>query len=188
GRLLHRSDPVAPAALWRRAAGAGASHRALRGTDLRAAVVQEQPDGDRAGTASLIMRSRRPYLIRALYEWLVDSNDVPHLLVDATLPDVSVPEAFIQDGRIVLNVGPSAVQMLEMGNERFSFSARFQGTPHIVSFPPAAVIAIYGRDSGQGMMFGPEDDPDGTPASEGGESAGEETPPKRGKPSLKVIK
>lgn len=134
------------------------------------------------------MRSRRPYLIRALYEWLVDCGDVPHLLVDATLAEVNVPESFVQDGRIVLNVGPTAVQMLQMGNEQFSFSARFQGSPQMVSFPPAAVIAIYGRDSGQGMMFGPEDDPDGTPASEGGESAGEETPPKRGKPSLKVIK
>lgn len=144
------------------------------------------------------MIPRRPYLIRALYEWLVDAGEVPHLLVDATLPDVEVPEAFVQDGRIVLNVGAGAVQSLQMGNDEFSFSARFQGAPRIVRFPPAAVIAIYGRESGQGMMFGPDDVDDKIAAeddaplrdSESGRDQGERDskPPKPGKPSLKIIK
>lgn len=143
------------------------------------------------------MIPRRPYLIRALYEWLVDAGEVPHLLVDATLPDVEVPEAFVQDGRIVLNVGGGAVQSLQMGNDEFSFSARFQGAPRIVRFPPAAVIAIYGRESGQGMMFGPDDvddkiAEDDAPLrdSESGRDQGERDskPPRPGKPSLKIIK
>lgn len=135
------------------------------------------------------MHSRRPYLIRALYEWLVDSGELPHLLVDAGMPAVELPEAYVQDGRIVLNVSPSAVQALNLGNDEISFSARFGGTPRLVRFPPAAVIAIYGRDSGQGMMFGPEDEsdpqssPDNKPPPGDGGGA-----PKTGKPSLKVIK
>lgn len=146
------------------------------------------------------MISRRPYLIRALYEWLVDAGEVPHLLVDATLPGVLVPEEFVQDGRIVLNVGAGAVQSLQMGNEEFSFSARFQGTPRIVRFPPVAVIAIYGRESGQGMMFGPEDaeeddageqNPQGdatAPQDEGDTDRKPGKSSKPGKPSLKIIK
>jgi stringent starvation protein B len=133
------------------------------------------------------MLSRRPYLIRALYDWLVDSGEVPHLLVDATIPGVDVPEAFVQDGRIVLNIGPDAVQSLQFGNEEFLFSARFQGQSRLVRLPPLAVIAIYGRDSGQGMMFGPEDDPedaDGGAPEDGDASPGR----KQGKPSLKIIK
>lgn len=144
------------------------------------------------------MISRRPYLIRALYEWLVDAGEVPHLLVDATLPGVEVPEAFVQDGRIVLNVGADAVQSLQMRNEEFSFSARFQGTPRLVRFPPAAVVAIYGRESGQGMMFGPEDaeedaaEQQDSPADaathhDQGDAAASK-PKKPGKPSLKIIK
>lgn len=132
------------------------------------------------------MPPRRPYLIRALYEWLVDSNEVPHLLVDATADGVQLPASYVKDGRIVLNVGPSAVQFLDIGNELVRFSARFGGSPREVSFPPSAVIAIYGRDSGQGMMFGPEEDAESQPAeTESEESAGS---PKSGKPSLKIIK
>lgn len=132
------------------------------------------------------MPSRRPYLIRALYEWLLDCGELPHLLVDATVAGSELPADYVQDGRIVLNVSPSAVQALELGNDEIRFSARFGGTPRSVRFPPAAVIAVYGRDSGQGMMFGPEDDgpddPDGTSESV--------APPvaKTGKPTLKIIK
>lgn len=133
------------------------------------------------------MLSRRPYLIRALYEWLVDSGEVPHLLVDATLPNVEVPAGFVQDGRIVLNVGVDAVQGLRIAGEEISFSARFQGQPQRVRFPPDAVIAIYGRESGQGMMFGPEEDgPDPQPPT--GDDAGTGKKGRNGKPSLKVIK
>lgn len=134
------------------------------------------------------MLSRRPYLIRALYEWLLDCGEVPHLLVDATVDDADLPAAYVKDGRIVLNIGNTAVQSLDLGNEEITFAARFGGTPHAVRFPPRAVIAIYGRDSGQGMMFGADDDgsPDDDP---GGAPAGDDTrPAKPGRPSLKIIK
>lgn len=134
------------------------------------------------------MLSRRPYLIRALHEWLLDCGEVPHLLVDATVAGAELPEAYVKDGRIVLNVGSAAVQALDLGNDEIVFSARFGGTPRIVRFPPTAVIAIYGRDSGQGMMFGPDDD--GPPEDDpGGAPAPADTKPaKTGRPSLKVIK
>ena len=129
------------------------------------------------------MLPRRPYLIRALYEWLVDAGEVPHLLVDATAESAQLPDAYVHEGRIVLNVGPSAVQFLDLGNDEISFSARFGGSPRKVSFPPSAVIAVYGRDSGQGMMFGPEEDSDEEP-----ETTRAEDSKKSRKPSLKVIK
>ncbi|HEX7029722.1 MAG TPA: ClpXP protease specificity-enhancing factor [Gammaproteobacteria bacterium] len=134
------------------------------------------------------MLSRRPYLIRALYEWLLDCGEVPHLLVDATVAGAELPEAYVKDGRIVLNIGAAAVQALDLGNDEIAFSARFGGTPRAVRFPPTAVIAIYGRDSGQGMMFGPDDDgpSDNDP---GGAPPGDNAKPaKPGKPSLKIIK
>lgn len=133
------------------------------------------------------MLPRRPYLIRALYEWLVDSGEVPHLLVDATFDGAQLPEGYVKDGRIVLNIGTSAVQFLDFGNDEISFSARFGGTPRKVFFPPAAVIAIYGRDSGQGMMFGPEDDADEA-ATDNTEAEDKKTQKKDRKPSLKIIK
>lgn len=134
---------------------------------------------------------RRPYLIRALYEWLVDSGEVPHLLVDATRPGCELPEGYVQDGRIVLNVGPTAVQALELGNELIRFSARFGGAPREVQFPPEAVIAVYGRESGQGMMFGPEDDGGGDGPDTGGKPQSRKpqgAARRPGKPSLKIIK
>jgi stringent starvation protein B len=134
------------------------------------------------------MLSRRPYLIRALYEWLVDSSELPHLLVDAAVPGADLPEAYVQDGRIVLNVSPTAVQALKLGNDEISFSARFGGTSRTVRFAPAAVVAIYGRDSGLGMMFGPEDDIDTESAADRTPPPDDGRPPKSGRPSLKIIK
>ncbi|HEX7047820.1 MAG TPA: ClpXP protease specificity-enhancing factor [Gammaproteobacteria bacterium] len=132
------------------------------------------------------MISRRPYLIRALHEWLLDSGEVPHLLVDATVAGADLPESYVKDGRIVLNIGGAAVQSLDLGNDEIIFSARFGGTPRTVRFPPVAVIAIYGRDSGQGMMFGPDDD--GDPPPDGSSPGDDAKPAKPGKPSLKIIK
>ncbi len=137
------------------------------------------------------MLSRRPYLIRALYDWLLDCGDLPHLLVDATVAGAELPDEYVQDGRIVLNVSPSAVQGLQLGNDEIRFSARFGGTPRLVRFPPTAVVAIYGRDSGQGMMFGAEDDPHAAQSSAKEDDSalqGGDEPPRPGKPSLKIIK
>lgn len=103
------------------------------------------------------MTPRRPYLLRAFYEWLVDNELTPHLVVDATLPGVRVPGEFVQDGQIILNIIPRAVGNLELGNEAVTFNARFSGRPHSVIVPMYAVQAIYARENGAGTMFEPED-------------------------------
>lgn len=131
------------------------------------------------------MTSNRPYLIRALYEWLLDNDLTPHLLVDADYENVVVPRQFVEEGRIVLNINPSAVMNLEMTNEIISFNARFGGKETDVFIPPLAVLGIYARENGRGMLFPDEledaeaeDDPDDT----------DPTPPPKGRPSLKVVK
>ncbi len=126
------------------------------------------------------MTPNRPYLIRALYDWLVDNGMTPHLLVDANSEGVVVPTQFVQEGRIVLNISPTAVQRLNLGNDLISFSARFEGAPWQVSFPPHAVVGIYARENGRGMLF-PEEGPDEPAPPEG-----PKTTPDR--PSLRVIK
>lgn len=103
------------------------------------------------------MTSHRPYLLRALYEWIADNGLTPHLLVDAVRPNVQVPRHAVKDGRIVLNVAERAVSALEMGNDLIRFSARFGGVSHNVSVPVSAVLAIYARENGQGMALPPED-------------------------------
>lgn len=125
------------------------------------------------------MISKRPYLIRALYEWIVDNGLTPHLLVNAEPEDVQVPRQYVHEGRIVLNISASAVHGLQLGNEAIEFSARFSGTPFPVRIPTPAVLAIYARENGQGMVFGDEprsDEPPPAPAK----------PDK--KPTLKVVK
>ena len=119
------------------------------------------------------MTSSRPYLLRALYAWICDNGMTPHVLVNAELPGVEVPRAYVKEGKIVLNISPQAVQHLDLGQEEVSFDARFSGTAMRVSFPVQAVLAIYARENGKGMMF--EDEP-----------ALEAPPPKR--PGLKVVK
>jgi len=99
------------------------------------------------------MTSHRPYLLRALYEWIADNDMTPHLLVDATRPGVQVPTHAVKDGRIVLNVADRAVVRLEMGNDVIRFNARFGGVSHSVSVPISAVLAIYARETGQGMAL-----------------------------------
>lgn len=99
------------------------------------------------------MTSHRPYLLRALYEWIADNGMTPHLLVDATRPEVRVPMSAVKDGRIVLNVADRAVSGLEMTNDLIRFSARFGGVSQSVSVPVGAVLAIYARETGQGMAL-----------------------------------
>jgi len=127
------------------------------------------------------MSSNRPYLVRAFYEWLVDNGMTPYLLVEVADSSVEVPQQFVEDGRITMNISPSAVRYLELGNEFISFNARFGGKPMDVLFPAASVLGIYAQENGSGMLF-PEDE-----TSEGGDGDPEQTPP-RGRPSLKVIK
>ena len=106
----------------------------------------------------LRMTSHRPYLLRALYEWIVDNGMTPHLLVDATRAGVRVPPHTVKDGRVVLNVAERAVARLQMDNDAVGFTARFGGVSHPVLVPVGAVLAIYARETGQGMAL-PEDSP-----------------------------
>ena len=109
------------------------------------------------------MSSQRPYLLRALYEWIADNGMTPHVLVDARLPGVRVPAHAVKDGRIVLNIAERAVAKLELGNDAIRFTARFAGVSQAVMVPLEAVIAVYSRETGQGMAL-PED-PRAAPAS-----------------------
>ncbi|TLX57434.1 ClpXP protease specificity-enhancing factor [Stutzerimonas nosocomialis] len=135
------------------------------------------------------MNSSRPYLVRALYEWIVDNDCTPHLLVNAEHPGVRVPAGFASDGQIVLNVSPSAVRQMQMDNDAVSFEGRFGGVPHSLYIPSAAVMAIYARENGQGMVFEVEPTPpdDGAP-EDSSSSAGGPRPGPGGRPSLKVVK
>ena len=116
------------------------------------------------------LSARRPYLLRAFYDWLFDNQLTPHLVVDINLPGVQVPLEYARDGQIVLNIAPRAVGNLELGNDEVRFNARFGGVPRQVSVPMAAILAIYARENGAGTMFEPE------PAYELGAQSAEETP------------
>jgi stringent starvation protein B len=140
------------------------------------------------------MKSSRPYLIRALNDWVLDNDATPHLVVDAGMNGVQVPADYVSNGQIVLNISPSAVKELMLGDDAVSFTARFGGVPVSVYAPIYAVMAIYARENGQGMVFGqepgdpePPDGPSGDSGSQGeeGDSAGD-TGSKR--PNLKVVK
>lgn len=127
------------------------------------------------------MTSLKPYLIRSIYEWIVDNDLTPHLLVDAENTDAILPQEFIEDGKIVLNIKPQAIQGLSLGNDFIEFNARFSGKPlHIVT-PVTAVLAIYARENGKGMVFDREDDDND-----------KEPPPEKkpavSKPHLRVVK
>ena len=102
------------------------------------------------------MTSHRPYLLRALNEWIADNEMTPHLLVDATRPGVKVPPHTINDGKVVLNIAARAVARLSIDNDSVSFTARFGGVSHPVFVPIGAILAIYARETGQGMAL-PED-------------------------------
>ena len=104
------------------------------------------------------MNSSRPYMLRALYEWIVDNDCTPYILVDANHTDVKVPPGYAADGQIVLNTAPNAVRHFTMDNQAISFEARFSGAPFSLYVPINAVLAIYARENGQGMFFDAQSD------------------------------
>ncbi len=130
-------------------------------------------------------KSRRPYLIRAIYQWTLDNGYTPYLLVAADQPGVTVPLPFVKDGRIALDIGGMAVRELNIENDPIFFSARFGGRPYDIVVPSGAVLAIYARENGEGIVFG---------EPEAGEPAGNapepppEAPKPSGRPTLRVIK
>ncbi len=101
--------------------------------------------------------SNKPYLIRALHEWILDNQGTPHLIVNADYPGVQVPHEHVQNGEIVLNIAPSAVQGLAIENEEISFNARFSGVARVIRLPMNSVLAIIARENAQGMAFSAEE-------------------------------
>jgi stringent starvation protein B len=130
------------------------------------------------------MLSSKPYLLRAIHEWILDNACTPHLVVDASIAGVQVPQQYVKNGQIVLNISPGAVVNFSMGNESVFFSARFGGVPMDIHVPLGAVMGIYARENGRGMMFEPEalSEPEGMPPDDPGRKTGP------GKPSLRVVK
>lgn len=104
------------------------------------------------------MTPLKPYLIRSLYEWIVDNRLTPHLLVNAEDSNAVLPLQFAENGRIILNIRPEAVDALSLGNELIEFNARFSGKAMHLVVPVPAVLAIYAKENGKGMVFDPEDD------------------------------
>lgn len=134
------------------------------------------------------MISTRPYLIRAFYEWIVDSSCTPHIVVNAEYANVEVPRNYVESGQIVLNVAMQAVQNLALNNDAISFQARFGGVAHELYVPVPAVMAIYARENGRGMVFSEDedDDTDAPPPSE--ETTSGSTGKAKGKGHLTVVK
>src|SRR3546814_865413 len=128
------------------------------------------------------MTSHRPYLLRALYEWIADNGMTPHVLVDATQAGVRVPPHTVKDGRVVLNIADRAVARLEMDNDSIRFTARFGGVSHPVTVPISAVLAIYARETGQGMGLPAETGGSGEPAEPGADAAADAADPSVGGP------
>ena len=147
--------------------------------------------------ASSRMTSHRPYLLRALNEWIADNGMTPHLLVDATQAGVQVPASAVKEGKVVLNIAERAVVRLMIDNDAVSCTARFGGVSQPVYVPISAVLAIYSRETGQGMALPEDVTHDADTGEESGDDApatdtppDDHTPPPGGKrpPFLRVVK
>ncbi len=143
------------------------------------------------------MTTNRPYLLRAIYDWISDNNLTPYVLVDAGFAGVRVPPQVIKNGQVVLNLAMRAVANLDLGNEWISFQARFSGVSQAIQIPVQAVLALYAQENGQGMMFPAEEEggdtppsapapDDTTPAPGAADASGDK--PKRSTPHLRVVK
>ncbi|NKB46183.1 MAG: ClpXP protease specificity-enhancing factor [Legionellales bacterium] len=139
------------------------------------------------------MTSSKPYLIRAIYQWIVDNELTPYIVINCEMEGVQVPEQFIEDGRIVFNIAEQACRGLNMTNERIVFSASFNGNPMQIHTPPSAVMAIYAKENGRGMVFTEDDDDnnggDGeSPSSNHATTSTEGEKKTFGKPKLTIVK
>ena len=132
------------------------------------------------------MTSSQPYLIRAIYDWIIDNDFTPYLLVNAENDYAMIPRDYVEDGKIVLNINPSAISDLQLGNDYIMFNARFSGKAMEVSVPIVAVLAIYARENGQGMMF--DENNNNLPPTPPEDNPPPEQSKKSQKPQLKVVK
>ena len=131
------------------------------------------------------MTSSRPYLIRAMYQWIADNGMTPHLLVDVSIDGVQVPTEHVQNGKIILNIAPMAISSLVLGDSDITFSARFSGQTMSLYIPIDAVLAVYAKENGQGMMFSEDDGAISAPDSDNDDDP---DPDKPKRPSLRVVK
>ena len=131
------------------------------------------------------MTSSRPYLIRAMYQWIADNGMTPHLLVNVSVEGVQVPAEHVQNGKIILNIAPMAITGLILGDDDVTFSARFSGQSMSIFIPIEAVLAVYAKENGQGMMFSEDD---GAISSPDSNDKPEPDPDKPKRPSLRVVK
>ncbi len=131
------------------------------------------------------MTSSKPYLVRALYDWILDNDATPYILVDTTFAGVRVPPGIASDGKVVLNLAPQAIQNLEIDNDAIVFSARFGGVAEDVYCPMPALLAIYARENGEGMMFPAEDQADAAADGDADKSGDTDKP---AGPTLTVVK
>jgi len=140
------------------------------------------------------MSSSRPYIVRALYDWIIENECTPYILVNAFADDVEVPQEHVKDGQIILNIAPSAVQSLFIRTEAVDFDGRFAGIPKRVYVPIAAVMGIYAKENGQGMIFDSEANLPKPPSPSGVDNSGDKKsadskPSNPGKkPALRVVK
>jgi len=142
----------------------------------------------------MTMSSSRPHIVRALYDWIIENGCTPYILVNAFADDVEVPQEHVKDGQIILNISPSAVQSLFIRSEAIDFDGRFAGIPKRVYVPISAVMGIYAKENGQGMIFDPEANlpnppiPTGTDDSPEREKSDSKSSSLVKKPSLRVVK
>jgi stringent starvation protein B len=134
------------------------------------------------------MTSNKPYLIRAAYDWIVDNELTPYILVNAAYSGVQVPSEHVNHERIVLNISPSATRGLLLENDRIIFTARFSGKTEQIFVPPSAVLEIYAKENGRGIAFALEDEEEPPPASSGSSPEAEGPTSSKSKPSLKLVK
>ena len=137
----------------------------------------------------MTMTSHRPYMIRALNEWILENNCTPYILVNAFAKNVLVPQSYVKEGQIILNISPVAVQDLTITNDGIEFNGRFGGIPTRVYVPTPAVLGIYAKENGQGMIFD-TDDPIPEPPSpdKRPKEVVEKSKDKSGRPDLRIVK
>jgi len=137
------------------------------------------------------MTSTKPYLLRAFYEWILDNSLTPYIVVNANVSGVRVPEKYVEEGKIVLNISPTAVQKLSLDNDVVEFYARFSGVSMHIVAPPRSIMAVYAKENGRGMVFTDEEEEDfgsNGAMQSAGSSESDADKPKRGKPHLKIVK
>jgi stringent starvation protein B len=127
------------------------------------------------------------HLLRAAYDWAVENGFTPHVIVDASGPGVQVPARYVENGRIVLNVHPQAVQRFEFTDQGIRFAARFGGASQAVNLPLAAVLAVYARENGQGVSFSDKSGAEGNVPTDPDKTPPSGTATRKG-PALKIVK